>query len=92
MPIIPATWEAEIWRITNRSQPRQKVQETPILINSWAGWHTTVVPVTVESIRRRFIVQAGWDKKKDPISKVNRAKKSTGMAQAPPASQTNTKS
>jgi hypothetical protein len=35
-PIIQATWESEIRRITVQGKPRQKVQETPISTNeSW---------------------------------------------------------
>jgi hypothetical protein len=29
MPVILATWEAEIWRITVGGQPRQIVREIP---------------------------------------------------------------
>jgi hypothetical protein len=30
VPIIPASWEAEIRRITVQGQPRKKVSKTPI--------------------------------------------------------------
>jgi hypothetical protein len=33
-PAIPATWAAEIWRITVRGQPRQIVLKTPHLQNN----------------------------------------------------------
>jgi hypothetical protein len=33
MPVIPATWEAEIGRIEVESQPGQKVIKTPSSIN-----------------------------------------------------------
>jgi hypothetical protein len=34
MPVIPATWKAEIRRITVQSQPGQIVHETPHLENN----------------------------------------------------------
>jgi hypothetical protein len=37
VPIILATWEAEIWRMVVRGQPRPKAHGTPFQpIKSWA--------------------------------------------------------
>jgi hypothetical protein len=33
-PVIPATWEMEIRKITVEGQPRQKVRETPSQLTS----------------------------------------------------------
>jgi hypothetical protein len=46
-PIILATWKAKIGRIVVLSQPRQKVFETPILMDKklgWAWWCVLVIP------------------------------------------------
>jgi hypothetical protein len=37
-----------------------------------------LIPVTIESINKRITVQASLGKKQDPISKINRAKKTGG--------------
>jgi hypothetical protein len=33
MPVIPATWEMDIGKITVQRQPEQKVSKTPISTN-----------------------------------------------------------
>jgi hypothetical protein len=35
-PVTPITWKAEVGKVIVQGQPRQKVTETPISINSWA--------------------------------------------------------
>jgi hypothetical protein len=44
-------------------------------------WHVLVIPAVVASLVR-IVVPAGLGKKWDPISKITRAKKVGGMAQA----------
>jgi hypothetical protein len=40
MPVILATWEAEIRRIVVGGQPRAKISQDPISTNSWhSGTH-----------------------------------------------------
>jgi hypothetical protein len=39
MPIILASWEAEIRRLEARGQPRQKVSETSSELISWVWVH-----------------------------------------------------
>jgi hypothetical protein len=55
MSIIPATWEAEIWRIAVQTQPQQKDRET----QSQPTVHGVCHPSYVGSIKKRIMVQDG---------------------------------
>jgi hypothetical protein len=49
-PVILATLEAEIGRITVQGQSGQKICEIPISTsNSWVWWHVPVIPATQEA-------------------------------------------
>jgi hypothetical protein len=47
----------------------------PTSTNSWAQWHTLVLPATVRSINRRIKVQVSLGKKWDPILKTTKEEK-----------------
>jgi hypothetical protein len=83
MPVILATWEAEIRGIMVGVQPRQKRSQTPSQpMPGHSG--TCCMPVILAangSINRRLMVQAGLGKEQDPICKITRAKRAGGMAQ-----------
>jgi hypothetical protein len=54
MPIILATWETEIGRITVRSQPGRKNKSFArrhLNRESWVWWHVPVIPAMAGSIR-----------------------------------------
>jgi hypothetical protein len=57
MPEIPATWEAQIRRITVQGQPRQKVSKTLSQQKNQAWWYTSVFLAMLGGIRRRIVVQ-----------------------------------
>jgi hypothetical protein len=50
MPVILATWEAEIWRIMVWGQPRQTVHETPPTLQNnqrkidWSTYFASLKP------------------------------------------------
>jgi hypothetical protein len=50
--VLPATWEAEICRITIQGQDRQKTDETPISTNKLGMMIHAVIPATQEIYRR----------------------------------------
>jgi hypothetical protein len=76
MPVILATWEAEIRKIAVRDQPGQKSSWDSIPTEkSWMWWCTPVIPATVGSIKQTDDGQAHLDKKQDPNSKTARAQK-----------------
>jgi hypothetical protein len=52
MPVIPATWEAEIGRIEVCIQPGQKVSKTPCQQVSLAWWLMLVFPA-VQAVKCR---------------------------------------
>jgi hypothetical protein len=54
MPVIPATWEAEMGRITAGSQPRQNVSETPISTNKLGMVVYSCNPSYARGIGRRI--------------------------------------
>jgi hypothetical protein len=78
--IVQVTQEAEIRKITVQSQPRQKVCETPISINIWAQWYTSVISAIRRSKNKSIANQASLSIKQDPISKTTKAKKPGSMA------------
>jgi hypothetical protein len=49
VPVIPATWEAEIRKITTGGQSKQKVSKATSQQTSQAWWYTSVIPVTQEA-------------------------------------------
>jgi hypothetical protein len=60
MPVIPATQQAEMERITVWGQPGQKVSKIPSQpIKSWMQWHAPVIPATQRSTNR-IAVQAAY--------------------------------
>jgi hypothetical protein len=59
MPIIPATQEAKIRRITFQVQPRQKVRKISISTSKLGMVVHAYDPSYIRGICRRFTVQ-GW--------------------------------
>jgi hypothetical protein len=59
-----------------QDQPRQKkkIMSSHNYGQTWAWWSTPVISGTVEAENRRITVQVGRGKKRDPISKITRAK------------------
>jgi hypothetical protein len=59
-PVILATWEAEIKRLTVRGQPGQIVLKTISKIPNTAGclWLTSIILATQETEIRRIMVQS----------------------------------
>jgi hypothetical protein len=56
------------------------VHKTPISTEKgWLWWCTSLNPAIAGSINRRTVVQAGLGKKRDPISKITRAKRAGGV-------------
>jgi hypothetical protein len=49
MPVIQATWEADIRRIPIQDQPGQKVSETPFQQRSRVWWGMLIIPATLEA-------------------------------------------
>jgi hypothetical protein len=62
MPIIPATWEVEIERITVWGQPGQKVRKAPFQSIGWVVEHTCG-PSCTGGLSRRTVVQTSLGKK-----------------------------
>jgi hypothetical protein len=59
MPVISATWEAEIRRIAVQGQPEQKVSETHISTNKLV----MVADLPSQLLRRRPYLKANLSKK-----------------------------
>jgi hypothetical protein len=49
VPVIPATWEMEIRRISIAGRSRQKVSKTPVSTNKLVWWYTSVILATWEA-------------------------------------------
>jgi hypothetical protein len=77
MPVIPATWEFKIRRITLGGEARQKVSETSF--QPTAGCSSCY---STDSGKCKIIVpgQPGQEVR-DPISKITRIKRAGGVAQ-----------
>jgi hypothetical protein len=52
MPIIPDTWEAEMYE-ASQSKKKKKLREIAFQSISQAWWHAPVIPILQESISRR---------------------------------------
>jgi hypothetical protein len=85
MPVILATWEAEIRRITG-SRPawtKKLARPPPISTNKLGIVVHSYRPSYTGGIGRRISIQAGhgWGKLRDSISKITKAKRAGGEAQ-----------
>jgi hypothetical protein len=77
MPVIPATWEAEINRIIFLGQPGAQKLQDPHLNGKKLGIRpsTAIIPAIAGSINTRITVQAGSKQKERPYLKNNPRKK-----------------
>jgi hypothetical protein len=91
VPVILASWEAEIWKFTvvaTHTLPphRQKAYTRPFLHRKKAEkaeyGNVPVSPLTGGSLQSEDQVEVSLDKKQHPTSKTTRAKMAGGMAQA----------
>jgi hypothetical protein len=71
MPIIPATQQVEIVRITLPGHSKQKVSETPFHAIKKAWWYTLVIPATQEAEVRGSLSKGSHRKKCRPYPKNN---------------------
>jgi hypothetical protein len=76
MPIISATWKADIKRITVQGQQRQGVHETS----------SQPTPAKTRSLKLEDGVPGWLRQKQYPISKITTAKRAGGVAQVVQAS------
>jgi ABC-type microcin C transport system permease subunit YejE len=70
-PVILATQEADIRRITVKSKLRQKVPETPISTNNWALWHAIFQSSYMGNTNRRIAIQSSPSMNTRPYWKIN---------------------
>jgi hypothetical protein len=76
MSVIPAIWEAEVGKITDRGQPRQKVSD-PISINKLDVVLCICDPRSQEAIDRRRVVKGPRQKFKTLSEKYPNAKRAS---------------
>jgi hypothetical protein len=81
MPVILSTQEAKVGRITVSGQLGKKFARPCLNRKSWVWWCEPVIPATAGIRNRRIVVQTGPGKKRDPISKITRAKRAGGVTQ-----------
>jgi hypothetical protein len=73
MPIILATWKAEIWRILFQTKPCQKVRQTTFQPMAGSQWLMPVISATWEADIRKIIGPSQHRQRslQSPISKEN---------------------
>jgi hypothetical protein len=77
MPVIPATWEAEIERIMVQGQPRgEKTFIRPHRSGKgWVWWHSLITPGVAESLKWKDHDPGQPGKKGRPYLQNNKSKK-----------------